>query len=299
MALYPVFLELAGRRAVVVGGGRVAERKALALLEAGAAVVVVAPETTPSLAAAAAESQLVWHRRPFVPGDLAGAALAFAATDRREVNAAVAAEARAAGVPCNVADDPEACDFLVPALVRRGDLLIAISTGGASPAVARRVRETLEARFGPEWAPYLDLLSAVRAALLGLGEEPDRNRELFGDLADLDLLPLIRDGRWREVEAAVVAAAERRLGPAAANRFTLAALGVSAPALGVAAPVGATAPVEAGALPEAGGRPAEGVRGAAPEGSCGSGSPRDAKRRGGPGQGPERKPARPPLEGVR
>lgn len=225
MALYPVFLDLAGRRAVVVGGGRVAERKVLALLEAGAAVEVVSPAATEALVQAAGAGRLRWHRRPFETGDLAGAALAFAATDRREVNAAVAAEARAAGVPGNVADDPAACDFLVPALLRRGDLLIAVSTGGASPAVARRIREELEARFGPEWGAYLELLSALRGALLAVGDPSDRNRELFADLADLDLLPLIREGRWREVEAAVVAAAERRLGARAAGRVTLAALG--------------------------------------------------------------------------
>lgn len=241
MGLYPLFLELAGRRAVVVGGGRVAERKALALLEAGAAVTVVAPEATPPLAEAARGGRLVWHRRAFEPGDLAGAALVFAATDRREVNAAVAAWARAAGVLCNVADDPAACDFFVPALLRRGDLLIAVSTGGASPAVARRIREALAARFGEEWAPYLGLLSAVRAALLGLGCGPECNRELFGELAELDLLPLIRDGRWQEVEAAVAAAAERRLGPAAAGRFTLAALGLAVPA-GPPQPRGAVPP---------------------------------------------------------
>lgn len=225
MALYPVFLELAGRRVVVVGGGRVAERKALALLEAGAALEVVSPTATEALAAAAGGGRLTWHRRPFERGDLAGAALAFAATDARTVNALVAAEARAAGVPCNVADDPGACDFLVPSLVRRGELLVAVSTGGASPAVARRVREELSARFGPEWGAYLGLLSALREALLALGDPPDRNRELFAELADLDLLPLVREGRWREVEAAVVAAAERRLGARAAGRFTLAALG--------------------------------------------------------------------------
>lgn len=226
MPLYPVLLDLAGRPVVVVGGGRVAERKVLGLLEAGAPVRLVSPEATDRLRAVAAAGRLAWERRPFRPGDLEGAALAFAATDRREVNAAVRAEAHAAGVPCNVADDPDACDFQVPSVVRRGELLIAISTGGASPLVARRLRETLEARFGPEWAPYLDLLAALRQAVLALGDGAERNRDLFGDLTDLDLLSLVREGRWAEVEAAVVATAERHLGARAAGRFTLAALGV-------------------------------------------------------------------------
>jgi precorrin-2 dehydrogenase/sirohydrochlorin ferrochelatase len=226
MARYPVMLDMAGRLAVVVGGGRVAERKVGALLEAGAAVRVVGPTLTEALAARAAEGHIDWRQRRFAAGDLAGAALAFAATDRREVNAAVLAEARAAGVPCNVADDPGGCDFQVPSVVRRGDLVIAVSTGGASPAVARRVRQALEERFGPEWAAYLDLLAAARAAALAPGDPPDASRELLADLADLDLLPLLREGRWAEVERALLAAAERRLGSRAAARFTLAALGM-------------------------------------------------------------------------
>ncbi len=227
MPRYPVMLDLADRRAVVVGGGRVAERKVDGLLEAGARITVVSPEARPALGGLAARGTIVLHARPYAAGDLAGAALAFAATDRREVNAAVQAEARAAGIPCNVADDPDGCDFLVPSVVRRGDLVLAVSTAGASPVVARKIRETLEARFGPEWGPYLDLLARVRSALLALGDAAGRNRDLFVDLADLDLLPLIAAGAWDGVERAVGAAAERRLGARAAGRFTLAALGLA------------------------------------------------------------------------
>ncbi len=227
MPRYPVMLDVSGRRTVVVGGGRVGERKVEGLLEVGADVTVVSPEVTPALGARAGAGLLAWRRRPYAPGDLAGACLAFAATDRREVNAAVEADARAAGIPCNVADDPEGCDFVVPSVVRRGDLVIAVSTGGASPVVARKVRETLEARFGPEWAPYLDLLARVREAILDLGDGADRNRDLFVDLADLDLLPLVASGAWADVERVVTAAAERRLGGRAAGRFTLSALGLA------------------------------------------------------------------------
>lgn len=227
MRHYPVMLDVTGRRAVVVGGGRVGERKVDGLLEAGAEVLVVSPEVTPALAARAEAGAIAWRRRPYLREDLDGACLVFAATDRREVNAAVLADARAAGIPCNVVDDPEGCDFIVPAVVRRGDLVLAVSTGGASPAVARKVREALEAHFGPEWAPYLDLLARVREALQALGDPADRNRDLFLDLADLDLLPLVAAGAWGEVERAVTAAAERRLGGRAAGRFTLSALGIA------------------------------------------------------------------------
>lgn len=227
MALYPLMLDLAGRRAVVVGGGRVGQRKVVGLLEAGASVTVVSPEACDRVRDLAGRGRVTWHRRPYAAGDLAGAVLAFAAADRREVNATVLADARAAGIPCNVADDPAACDFHVPSVVRRGDLLLAVSTGGASPVVARKIREALEARFGSEWEAYLGLLAAVRGALLALGEPADRNRDLFVDLAEQDLLSLLREGRWAEVERVLVQTTERHLGGRAAGRFTLEALGVA------------------------------------------------------------------------
>ena len=169
--LYPIFLNLAGRRCVVVGGGEVASRKARKLLQAGADVVVSSSELKPWLAGAGLEVR----ERPYRAGDLDGAFLAFTATDSREVNRAVAREARERGIPVNVADRPFEGDFALPSTLSRGGLQVAVSTGGASPALAKRIRGELEGLFGPEWADLVERLEAARrrgeAPDAGLGEE--------------------------------------------------------------------------------------------------------------------------------
>jgi precorrin-2 dehydrogenase / sirohydrochlorin ferrochelatase len=156
--LYPIFLDLSGRRCVVVGGGEVANRKTRKLLQARARVVVISPEIQPELESVAVEI----HRRPYSEGDLEGAYLAFAATNVREVNAAVAREAKERGVPVNVADRPSEGDFALPSTLRRGRLQVAVSTGGASPTLARRIRGELEGAFGPEWAGIVEELNTAR-----------------------------------------------------------------------------------------------------------------------------------------
>ena len=135
-----------------------ANRKARKLLQARAEVVVVSPEVEPELESMA----IAVRRRPYEEGDLDGAFLAFAATDRREVNAAVAREARARGIPVNVADEPSEGDFALPSTLRRGQLQVAVSTGGASPALARRIRRELEGVLGPEWAGVVAALQRAR-----------------------------------------------------------------------------------------------------------------------------------------
>ncbi len=153
-----MFLDLDGKRCVVVGGGGVANRKARKLLQARAEVVVVSPEVEPELESMAAEV----YKRPYSEGDLEGAFLAFATTDRREVNAAVAREGRERGVPVNVADRLTEGDFTLPSTLRRGRLQVAVSTGGASPTLARRIRLELEGAFGPAWAGIIEELSRAR-----------------------------------------------------------------------------------------------------------------------------------------
>ena len=135
-----------------------ATRKVAKLLRSGAGVVVVSPEVSPELAGMVAEI----HRRPYEYGDLEGAHLAFAATNSREVNAAVAGEAKERGIPVNVADRPSEGDFAVPSTLRRGGLQVAVSTGGASPTLARRIRGELEEAFGPEWADVVEEFDAAR-----------------------------------------------------------------------------------------------------------------------------------------
>jgi siroheme synthase-like protein len=182
-AFYPVCLDLRGRPCVVVGGGTVAARKVEGLLECGASVTVVAPVLGPVLKQLARSGAIAVRLRPYKDGDLLGASLAIAATDDPAANAAIAAEARAHGVWLNAADDPDRCDFILPAVVRRGDLQIAISTGGRSPALARRVREDLERLLPPEYADLLPLLADLRAELRREGAElpPERWQSAVDD----------------------------------------------------------------------------------------------------------------------
>ena len=162
---YPAFLNLQHRRCIVVGGGSVAQAKAQSLVECGANVTIISPTLTDTLASAAAQGTMQWMRRPYQAGDLAEAFLVIAATDDRDVNQQVARDTRAIGVMANVVDDPANCDFIAPAVVQRGDLTVAISTGGKSPAMARKVREHLEASLPAVYEHLLETVSEVRQTI--------------------------------------------------------------------------------------------------------------------------------------
>jgi precorrin-2 dehydrogenase/sirohydrochlorin ferrochelatase len=198
---YPAFLDLRGKLAVVVGGGEVAVRKVELLLSCGARVRLVSPGATESPSRLGPSVERV--SRPYRPTDLDGAFVVFAATDDPAVNGEVASEARARGILVNVADAPPLCDFLVPSVVSRGDLQIAISTGGASPALARHLREELERAIGPEYAELVALLEAVRERVLAEIADPDRRRAVFDRLVRSDLLALIRNGDRSAIQARV------------------------------------------------------------------------------------------------
>jgi precorrin-2 dehydrogenase/sirohydrochlorin ferrochelatase len=170
-ARFPILVDVDGRMVVVVGGGHVAERRARELLAAGGVVRVVSPEVGTGLAELAAKGELTVEPRPYRQGDLEGAALAVAATDDPAVNRHVAADGRDAGVLVNRADAPEAGGFSVPAVLRRGDLTVAVATAGRAPGLAGAVRRRLEGDFGPEWADLVDLLAADRASLPGAADE--------------------------------------------------------------------------------------------------------------------------------
>jgi siroheme synthase-like protein len=169
MGYYPVLLDLAGRRCVMVGGGIIAGRRVDGLLTAGARVTVISPRLTRTLAALAAEGRIDHEAREYRDGDLDGADLAFVATDAGEVNAAVAREARARGVWINAADDPARCTFILPALVRRGDLTVAVATGGSSPALARAIREELEAYLTDDYATLAAIAAEARREVRAAG----------------------------------------------------------------------------------------------------------------------------------
>jgi precorrin-2 dehydrogenase / sirohydrochlorin ferrochelatase len=185
MGYLPIFIDANERHCVVIGGGEVAERKTRSLVEAGAAVTVVSPSLTAGLTAMATGGVIRHLARAYRTGDLEGAFLAFDASG--ETGRAAAAEARARGVPINVADVPELCSFIAPAVVRRGGLQIAISTGGASPAFARKIRAELEDRFGPEYKLMIDLLAAARQWLRTHEPAPDRRARLLTALVRSDL----------------------------------------------------------------------------------------------------------------
>ena len=218
MRHYPVNLVLAGRRTVIIGGGAIAARKCDELLAAGARVTVIAPDLAPTLAGLCRDGRIDHRSRPYRPGDLDGVHLAFAATGDASVNRAVAEEAATRGILANIVDAPELSTFATPAVVRRGDLLIAISTGGKSPALAARLRTELTERFGWEYGAALELLGAIREKLLTEKGNTAYNKELFNALLDHDLPLLLKS----QPPAALDTILADIFGPG----FTLAELGI-------------------------------------------------------------------------
>ena len=195
-AYYPVFLDLTNRPCLVVGGGPVAEGKVEGLLAAGARVTVVSPAVTARLRAWAADGRLRHLSREYRAADLEGHQVAFVATDDPGVSGAVADEGRARGIWVNAADEPARCDFILPSTIRRGRLVVAVSTGGASPAAARAIREELEAYLTEEHAMLVELAADVRQELRERGVTPDAHR-WRGALAG-QLRRLVADKRYRQ-----------------------------------------------------------------------------------------------------
>lgn len=188
---YPISLQLKDRLCVVVGGGPVAFRKACGLLEAGARVRLIASELTVHVEALAAAEVIT---RPYLTGDLEGAYLAFAATDDRQVNIEIVREARQRGILVSVADAPEAGDFAVPALLRRGDLTVAVSTAGTSPALAALLRDRVAEQLGPEWATVTEVAAALRQKQLTLQGKTEYNQPILRRLLVGGLPELIARG---------------------------------------------------------------------------------------------------------
>lgn len=199
MRYYPVLLDLKDRLCVVIGGGRVAERKVKTLLKAGARVKVISPQLTASLARLKGQKRISHLSRPYRESDLGGAFLAIGATDDRSINERIFREAAAVRIPVNVVDDPAHSSFIVPSIVEKKDLLLAISTSGKSPALARVLRQKFEKEIGPEYEGFLKLLGRVRNKLLPLGLGQPRNQKIFRKLVGEDLLPLIKGKKFREL----------------------------------------------------------------------------------------------------
>ena len=159
---YPVYLNLAGKRCVIIGGGIIAQGKIGGLLQAGCRITVISPDATPGIRHAAQRGDVEWLERPYRPGDLEGAFIGVAATNVWHVNQEIYQEAERLGVLLNVVDDPDLCSFIAPSVVKREPVTLAISTGGASPALARKLRETLAQAEALEWADLADVLAQAR-----------------------------------------------------------------------------------------------------------------------------------------
>lgn len=207
---YPIFLDIEGRDVVIIGGGNVCARKAETMLNYGALVTVVAPEVTGEIETWAAAGRLALRRKAYDPSDLERAHIVIASTDVQAVNERIAADCRARRIPVNVVDVTPLCEFIVPAIVEKGSVQIAISTGGRSPALARTLKEDLVRLVGPEYAEVNDLLGSLRDnAKRVLPTDVDRKRFFDGIIA-AGVLPLLRDGNRRaalEVMARACAAA--------------------------------------------------------------------------------------------
>jgi precorrin-2 dehydrogenase/sirohydrochlorin ferrochelatase len=197
---YPLCLDIAGRLCVVVGGGNVAERKVGRLLACSARVEVVGKILTPALAALIKEGAIVHHAADYHEDQLRGAFLVIGATDSDDVNERIARDARVRGIPMNIVDDPARCDFILPSVVERGDLTIAVTTGGRSPALAKKLRAELESAYGPEYATLVAILGELREKVIAEGRPSAENRALFEAVISSDILEHIRAGRWKRVE---------------------------------------------------------------------------------------------------
>jgi precorrin-2 dehydrogenase/sirohydrochlorin ferrochelatase len=183
MDLFPIMVRLESRKCIVVGAGEIAAAKTTTLLGCGAQVTVIAPHATELIQQQAREGKLSWRRGEFVAADLEGAFLVIAATNSPAVNEEVFRAGKERGVLCNVVDDPEHCDFYYPAVVHRGALQIAISTGGHSPALAHRLRVELERQFGPEYEAWVEEVGRRRREIMARDLPDARRRELLEQVA--------------------------------------------------------------------------------------------------------------------
>lgn len=195
---YPLYLNIKGKKCVIVGGGKVAYRKACSLRDAGADVTVISPETCPEMVN---EKGITLVKDIYNERSLDGALLVIAATDDEVVNRRVSLDAGKRNIIVNVVDRPELCSFIVPSTIKRGGLCISISTSGASPALAKNIRKELEDIFGPEYGEYIDLLTKMRIVALSEVKDDARRRKILQRLAERDMLEIVKTKGVEEAEA--------------------------------------------------------------------------------------------------
>jgi precorrin-2 dehydrogenase/sirohydrochlorin ferrochelatase len=198
---YPVFLDIADKKCVVVGGGEVAARKVKRLLNCDAKVSVVSPQLNPELAALKDAGRISHIASEYLNEFISGSALVIGATDDEKTNLLISRYAHEKGIPVNIVDDPQKCDFILPSIVERGDLVIAIGTGGKSPALARHLREELESLYGAEYDIFLQILGDLRSQMI---KNAGAGRSWFDALISSEILELIRKKDWEKVKKTVL-----------------------------------------------------------------------------------------------
>jgi precorrin-2 dehydrogenase/sirohydrochlorin ferrochelatase len=201
MSFYPVLLDLAGKKVLVVGGGQVAQRKVETLLECEAKIFIVSKLLTNKLNYMVEVGRIISLGTEFLPHHLDSVFMVIAATDDKGLNRRVSEESNRRGMLVNAVDQPADCNFIVPSVIRRGDLLVAISTSGKSPAMAKRIREQLEWQFGPEYEISLKLMGRVREAVLACGLPQSENSRIFHAIAGSGIVEAIKAGEWNKVQA--------------------------------------------------------------------------------------------------
>jgi precorrin-2 dehydrogenase/sirohydrochlorin ferrochelatase len=179
----------------------VGTRKVNTLIECGARVTVVSPDPAPELTKLASEGSVTLKKRAYRSDDLTGMFLVIGATDDERLNHQISKDAEQSHILCNIADRPEVCNFILPSIVRRGDLVITISTSGKSPALAKHLRQKLETQLGPEYADFLLLMGAIRQKLLSQAHEPEAHKTLFNQLIDSDLIRLMQANKKEEINS--------------------------------------------------------------------------------------------------
>jgi len=200
MKYYPVNLDIRNRDCLVVGGGGVGTRKVKTLVECGATVTVVSPQASAKLERMAADGLITLETRAYRSTDIEDKFLVIGATDDETLNRQIHADAEARNTLCNIADRPEICNFILPAIVNRGDLVLAVSTSGKSPAYAKKVRKELEKQFGAEYEPFLRLMGAIRERLLCEKHEPEAHKPLFEKMINAGLLDLVRENETEQID---------------------------------------------------------------------------------------------------
>ena len=200
MKYYPVHLDINNRKVLVVGGGSVGSRKVKTLLDCGARVTVVSPEVSRQLRELAASGDIKLAERSYQSEDLNGVFVVIGATDDETLNQQISSDADRLNTLCNIADRPEVCNFILPSIVQRDDLVITISTSGQSPALAKKLRKALENQFGEEYGTLLQLMGAIRKKLLQQAHEPEAHKPLFEQLINSDLIVMIQAGKTEEID---------------------------------------------------------------------------------------------------